>query len=190
MSLTYYVGFGFGFTIITSVSLLIIFYLLSYKWRTHGHILFSMEDRKVVESCSTVAGILGFTNLATAVLLLVYVVEGEIGHVLEVEVIVYYVGLFCWAGVGVDLKKIGGLIVPCVGAGALLCCEMYGLEDFREPKNGLYVWMYLYLVGGLGMIGVSSHWRTRENLIKKVHKAEKQIKTAKRFFFFGSADTV
>ncbi|GMH94343.1 hypothetical protein TL16_g12880 [Triparma laevis f. inornata] len=190
MSLTYYTGFGYGLAIFTSFSLLVIFYLFSYKWRSHGHLLFSIDDKKLTEVCATLAGIVGFTCLGTSVLLVVYVVEGEIEHVISLEVIIYYLCLFCLFGVNVEFKKLIGLIAPSVISSLLLYCEMYGVEDFKEPMNGMYVWMYLYMLGGVGMIAVSTHWRTRENLIKKVSKAEKQIKTAKRFFFFGSADTV
>lgn len=86
MPLTYYTGFGYGLTIFTSFSLLVIFYLFSYKWRSHGHLLFSIDDKKLTEVCATLAGIVGFICLGTSVLLVVYVVEGEIEHVISLEV--------------------------------------------------------------------------------------------------------
>jgi hypothetical protein len=48
--------------------------------------------------------------------------------------------------------------------------------------------MFLLLVLGVGAFValVALHWKTREKLIVKVSKAEKQIKQAKRWFIFGT----
>ena len=104
-------------------------------------------------------------------------------------VCMFYSSVFVHVGTEIPSSITSLISVPSFIVFVLLTFGSYQFENWKIINNALYI--VLFFVGGAAIFAlVALHWSTREQMIRKITIAEKKIKKAKKFFFFGAKETV
>lgn len=169
---------------ILAVILLLLFIITNYKWRTYD-VDFGIDPSHAAET-APLAAIIGWCSLSMAAFVIRAVALLDISSLLTYSTALVQVSLFVMTSTKIPRKITYCLLLPSVASVIFLCLASFQRTNFSSVENALFMFLLLVLGVGAFVALVALHWKTREKLIVKVSKAEKQIKQAKRWFIFGT----
>ena len=173
-----------------SLNLACIFAVLTYRWHRRSHELLGIRKAHCAET-ATLAAALGLNALSMAGLVVFAIAREDKGMIVALALVVWTASVW-----GLVASEIPPLLIFIMSVLAIIvsACMLYTIfpytNNYMSLQHPLLVWL---MVNGLPAVVTALtglHWRTREDLILKISKAEKKIQKAKRWFFFSQADTV
>ena len=179
---------GLVFSGFLTILLLLLFVITNYNWRSYDT-TFGIDPKHAAET-APLAAIIDWCSLPMAAFVLRGIVKRDTSALLTYSIALVQISLFVITSTKILRKITVSLLLPSLPSTISFCVSLFQHSDFDMISNSLY--NFLMLVCGIGAFValVALHWKTREKLIVKVSKAEKQIKVAKKWFWFDSGDTV
>ncbi|GMI26895.1 hypothetical protein TeGR_g11713 [Tetraparma gracilis] len=169
---------------ILALILLLFFVTTVYKWRVVDEV-FRIPSEHASET-APLAAIIGWCALAQSIFLIRSIALTDAEALLTYTTTLFQVSLFILVATKIPKKFTLSILVPSLLAIITLCYGLFQHSDFSSISNAMYVILLLVAAAGAFVALVALHWKTREKLIVKVTKAEKQIKKAKKWFLFGA----
>ena len=169
---------------ILALLLIVLFVITNYKWRTYD-VDFGIDPNHAAET-APLAAIIGWCSLSMAAFVIRAVALLDVPSLLTYTTALVQITLFIMTSTKIPKKITLPLLLPSITSVVFLCLANFQRTDFSSVGNALFVFLLLVLGVGAFVALVALHWKTREKLIVKVSKAEKQIKKAKRWFIFGT----
>jgi hypothetical protein len=166
----------------------VVYIMTNYRWRQYEE-WFSIPSKHAAET-APLAAIIGWGGLCLSIIVARSIVLLDARALLFHTTMLFHTVLFVSIAAGTKIPKKITLTfaVPCTAAMLALCFVNYQHKDWKTVSNSLYMFLILTLGVGFAVTLLGLHWRTREQLIAKVSKADKKIKTAQKWFFFGAGD--
>ena len=159
-----------------------------YKYRKY-HLLFGIPQAEIPETAPLMA-LIGWNSLAFGAMMLRSLIQRDHSSLLFDCTCLFHVVLFTCCATEIPKSLTIPPMLLSFTAIVFLSLTCFQYDNWTEADNAIY--LVLIFVGAIGVLTsvVSLHWKTREQLIRKVSKAEKKIAKAQKWFLFGKKDVV
>jgi len=162
--------------------------ITNYRWRQYED-LFSIPSKHAAET-APLAAIIGWSSLCLSVIVARAIALQDLKALLCYITLLLQTTVWVVTATAIPRRITLPFLFLCALAVLLLSLDTFQQTTWTTVNNAVYIWLFLVLLGGFVTTIIALHWRTREELIQKISKADKKIKIAERFFFFGKGDRV
>ena len=171
--LAWYTLLGFILLGFCAAEMVCVFVLLSYRWHRKAHEALGIEHSHAAET-SGLAAIIGLQVLWLGGLEMIAIARQDMESILALSTLTWLSCVWSWAASDVPVLLPAAVAFPTLAANCCCCYGMYGdVTDWGTWRHPLWIFLIVNSSSAFVMAVIALHWRTREDLIVKVTKAEK-----------------